>query len=215
MGRNEELRTNPLDILAQKAREKQISVQNVEARIRRPFTDEEKEALKKVRLTAIYSLTGETIVDQIEKGRKFWHVAGSINSSLLTLRSFQGDVAVDLRPNKFYLPKSNYLALDEQLEMVDEYSHDLQRKLRTSSIEAILGQAPDYTELVFAYRDATGKRLFGYKYNFSYTRTQTSTAGSSFANVGNYGAVMGLDVYDWDKDYGDVSIYAVPLIVAK
>ncbi len=196
-------------------REPQIRAQDAEVRIRRPFTDEEKEALKKLRLTAVYSLTGETIFDQIEKGRMFWRLAGSDNSNLPTLRSFQGDVAVDTRPDKFYLPKSNYLALDEQLEMIEEYSHNLQRRLKTTSIEAILGQAPDYTALAFAHRDATGKRLFGYKYSSNYTRTQTPTIGSSFANVGNYSAVMGLDVYDWDKNYGDIRIYAVPLIVAK
>ena len=88
--------------------------------MRRPFTGEEIEVLWKEGLTGIYPLTGETIADQKKKGSKFWIIVDSDHKSLLTVRSLIGEVAVNPRPRKFFLPKSNNLTLDEQLEMVAE-----------------------------------------------------------------------------------------------
>lgn len=198
-----------------KGRGKDIALPVAEARVRRPLSSEEREALAKEGLTAVYSLTGETIADQREKGRKFWYVAESDNNSLVAVRSLQGDVAVDPRSNKFFLPKSNNLTLDQQLEMVAEFSHKLQRRLKTDSVEAILGQAPDYTELAFLHLDATGERLFGEKYDYNYTRTVTPTVGSHVAVVGRFDADRGLVVYRWGRDDGDGLVFAVPLVVPK
>ncbi len=194
---------------------KDVPLPTPETRIRRPFSSEEREVLAKEGLSAVYPLTGETIADQREKGRKFWYVAESDNNSLLAVRSLQGDVAVDPRPNKFFLPKSNNLTLDQQLEMVAEFSHKLQRKLKTDSVEAILGQAPDYTELAFTHLDATSERLFGEKYDYNYTRTVTPTVGRDVAGVGDFSADDGLDVHFWNRDDGDDHVFAVPLVVAK
>lgn len=198
-----------------KDRGEDIALPQSELRTRRPLTAEEKEALRREGLTAVYPLTEETIADQRKKGRKFWYVTGSDNNSLLIVRSLIGDVAVDPRPDKFFLPKSNKLTLDRQLEMVSEFSYKLQRKLKTDSIEAILGQAPDYTELAFAHLDAVGERFFGQNYGYNYARTQTPTVGSSVANVGSFGAGGGLVVRGLHRGYGLVSVFAVPLVVAK
>lgn len=193
---------------------KDIPLPAVESRVRRPFTDEEKEALRREGLTAIYPLTGETIADQKEKGRKFWYITSSDNNSLLAVRSLMGDIAVDPRPNKFFLPKSNNLTLDQQLEMVAEYSYTLQRKLTTDSIEAILGQAPDYSALSFAHLDATEERLFGKNYGFNYTRTQTPVGESSVAVVGYFGGDDGLYVFNLRRGAGRSDVWAAPLVVS-
>ncbi len=192
-----------------------VPLPSPESRVRRPLNDEEKEALSREGLTVVYPLTGETIADQREKVRKFWYIAESDNNSLLAVRSLQGDVAVDPRPNKFFLPKSNNLTLDQQLEMVAEFSHKLQRRLKTDSVEAILGQAPDYTELAFTHLDVTSERLFGEKYDYNYARTQTPTVGSSVAIVGDFSADFGLRVNYLRRDDGNDYVFAVPLVVAK
>lgn len=186
-----------------------------EQRVRRAFTEEEKKALAKEGITAVYPLTGETIADQREKGRKFWYIAESDNNSLVAVHSLRGDVAIDPRPNKFFLPKSNNLTLDQQMEMVAEFSHKLQRRLKTDSVEAIMGQAPDYTELAFSHLDATSERLFGEKYDYNYARTQTPTVGSSVARVGDFSVGDGLGVSSWRRGGGSGRVFAVPLVVPK
>lgn len=198
-----------------KGRGKDIALPVAESRIRRPLSTEEKEVLAKEGLTAVYPLTGESIADQKEKGRNFWYIVQSDNNSLVTLRSMIGDVAVDPRPDKFLLAKSNKLTLDQQLEMVAEFSHKLQRRLKTDSVEAILGQAPDYTELVFAHLDKTGQRFFGEKYSYNYARTQTPTVGSNVADVGGFDADNGLGVDGWRRGGGNGGVFAVPLVVSK
>lgn len=165
-----------------------------EYQVLRPFSKEEKEALKREGLSAVYPLTGETIAGQKEKGRKFWHITESGDNSVLAVRSLIGDVAIDPRPDTFFLPKSNNLTLNQQLELTAEYSYKLQRKLQTDAIEAILGQAPDYTALAFAHLDATDERLFGENYGFRYTRTQTPWGESRVARRGHFRAVYGLYV---------------------
>jgi len=197
-----------------RGRGEDIALPTPEIRVRRPLTSEEREALKREGLTAVYSLTGETIADQKEKGRKFCQITESDNNTLLAVRSLMGDVAVDPRPDKFLLPESN-VTLDQQLEMVAEYSHKLQRKLRTDTVEAIIGQAPDYTELLFAHFDAIGERLLGEKYGYNYARTQTPTVGSDVAHVGDFSAGNGPGVYNLHRDDGRAYVFAVPLVVPK
>lgn len=194
---------------------KDIPLPTSESDARRLLSDELKEALKREGITAVYSLTGETIADQKENGKKFWRITESGDNSVLAVRSLIGDVAIDPRPNTFFLPKSNNLTLNQQLELTAEYSYKLQRKLQTDAVEAILGQAPDYTALAFAHLDATDERLFGKNYGFRYTRTQTPVGRSGVAVVGVFSADGGLDVNDWRRGDGSDSIWAVPLVVPK
>lgn len=186
-----------------------------EQRVRRPLTKEEKEALAAEGIKVVYPFSGETIDTQRSNGRKFWYVASSQDDRLASLPSITGDVAVDPRPGKFFLPRSNNLTLDQQVEMIAEYSHNLQRRLGTDSIEAVMGEAPDYTALAFAHLDATGERFFGQRYDYRYARTQTPTVGSNVALVGNFNPADGLDVDHWSRDSGDDVVFAAPLVVAK
>lgn len=178
------------------------------------FSKEEEKALK-TEGKAIYTLTGETIQDQKDAGRKFWYITPSEGGKLLVLHSRLSQVAFDPRPNKFFLPKSNNHTLDEQLEMITEYSYRLQKRLGIQTIEAIMGEAPDYTQLAFTHLDATGERLFGEKYDLYFARTKTSTVGSDVADVGGFSADHGLRVDRWHRGSGDDDGFASPLVVPK
>lgn len=138
------------------------------------ISPELQKALKHEGLTAIYDLNGSTIAQQKAEGSKFGHITPADNNGVLRVPSLVGTVAFDPRPNKFFLPKSNRLTLDEQLEMTAEYSDKLQRKLGTKEIVAVLHEAPTYSALAFAHLQRTTKRLFGEEYGFNYTRTITS-----------------------------------------
>lgn len=177
------------------------------------FTQEEREVLAKEGLRAVYTLSGETIQMQKDAGRRFWYIASSDSGQLLSVQSMFSEVAFDPRPSKFFLPKSNNSTLDQQLEMIAEYSHNLQRKLGTQTVEAVIGEAPDYTQIAFAHLDVTRKRLFGSDYNYNYARTKTPTVGSSVAGVGYFDDVDGLDVDVWRRGHGLSLVWAVPLVV--
>ena len=179
------------------------------------FTDEEKKALAKEGLKVIYPFNGETIHDQKLAGRPFWYIAESESGSLQEVHAMFSEIAFDPRPEKFFLPKSNNSTLDQQREMIAEHSHKLQRKLKTESVEAVMGEAPNYTQLAFAHLDATGVRLFGKDYGFNYARTITPTVGTNVARVGGFDADGGLCVSDAGRDDRDSGVFASPLVVPK
>ena len=180
------------------------------------FTDEAREALQKEGYR-IHQLTGESIRTLRSGGRKFlstWHQEAQYEG-FETLGSMHSELAIQPDPEKFLLHKSNNSTLEEQLEMIAEYSHTLQRKLRDQALEAIMGEAPDYSELAFVHLDATGVRLFGENYGYNYARTKTPTVGSHVALVGRFDAAIGLYVLDWHRGLSPSRVFASPLVVPK
>jgi len=98
----------------------------------------------------------------------------------------------------------------KQLEAVRKFSDGL----NIPGVEAVLGEAADYTELAFTHLDKTGKRLFGSDYGFNYTRTQTRVEGL-VASVGDLYADNGLDVDNWNPTNRNDNLFAAPLILSS
>lgn len=178
------------------------------------FDPESRKALTKEGHT-IYQIGGQSIAILRDAGRPFWSTWHKDYPDFEALTSRYSEVAINPNPDKFFLPKSNNVTTDEQLEMIAEYSRKLQRRLKDQTFEAIMGQAPDYVELAFSHLDATGDRLFGEKYDYNYARTQTPTVGTNVAYVGYFHADGGLDVRHWRRDRRDSGVFASPLVVPK
>ena len=174
------------------------------------FSTEDREGLEASGLV-ILKLTRQTIGGLRAAGRKFWSSWHQDYPDFEALPSRGSEVAIN--PRELFIPGSNRKSLQEQERMVQKFSRELSKKIK--GVEAIIGEAPDYVELAFAYLDATGERLFGEKYDYNYARTKTPTAGSSVANVGNFDAGNGLGVYYWDRDSGRGDVFASPLAVPK
>ena len=176
------------------------------------FSDEAREALTKEGYV-IYALSGQSIRGLRESGRKFWSTwhTDSQYEAFETKGSMASEVAV--KPDALFIPKSNNRTLGQQEDLIAKFSLDLGKKVK--GVEAIMGEAPDYVELAFAYLDATGERLFSEKYGYNYTRTKTPTVDSHVADVRNFYAGNGLQVDDWDRDRGYSSVFASPLVVPK
>lgn len=174
------------------------------------FTDEQKDALKKIGYTAIYPLSGQSIKGLRESGRKFWSTWFKDYPDFENLTSRHSEVAIN--PNKLFLPNSNNKTLEQQEKLVEKISTQLRGRQRILGVEVIIGEAPDYTELAFLHLDATGERLFGEKYNYNYARTKT-TVGSGVASVGYFDADYGLYVNCWNPDSGNDYVWAAPLVV--
>jgi len=189
------------------------SLKSSETFVLQPFTDKEKKALTKDGYL-IYPFILETIQTQKEAGKPFWYVVDA-ESELKIVPSMVGEVAFNPSPERFFIPKSNNKTLEKQEEMIKKYGQDLRRKLNLPDyIQAVMGDAPDYTQLAFTHLKKTGEYLFGTKYGFNYARTKTPTSGSCVANVGYFGADYGLDVGDWHRVRGHVLLFVVPLVVS-
>lgn len=181
------------------------------------FSDEAREALTKEGYV-IYELTGQSIRNQREGGKKFWstwHQAGEYEA-FETQGSMQSEVAIN--PNKLFIKDSNYRTLSQQGDLITKFSRDLGKKVK--GVEAVMGNASDYVGLAFAHLDETTKAenpeyLFGEKYDYNYARTKTPTVEGVVALVGYFHAVSGLDVRGWHPGHGYGSIFAAPLVVPK
>ena len=174
------------------------------------FSDEAKAALEKQKFI-IHELTGQSIKSLKDSGRKFWTDWHKQYPDFEALASRRSEVAIN--PEKLFIDKSNNKTLSEQEEMIRKFSESLAKgRNRIPNVEAIMGGAPDYVELVFRHLDATGDYLFGEKYGYNYAMTKTFV-GAGVASVGGFGPADGLLVSHWNPDYGHDYVFAAPLVV--
>ena len=189
----------------------------------RPFTDQEKEALRKDG-AAIFSLIGETIKDQVSARRLFREVPNGVYR-LLNLPSIKTEVAIFSDPNKFFVSNSGNKDLLTQENLARQDGQELRERLglKDDGVDVIIpDQASTLTELTFKYLDETTKKgegvwLFGKDYGYLYgvTKNSVNKSGSEVAIVGNADRDRGVHVYDWYRGKGDARIHVVRLVVAK
>lgn len=176
------------------------------------FEDEAREALTKEGYV-IYTLTGKSIRDQKQEGRKLW-LRWNQNGQyehLETKGSMTSEVAV--KPDALFIPTSYNNTLEQQENLITKFSTDLRKKVK--GVEAIIGEAPDYVELAFSHLDATGESMFGEQYNYTYVSTKTPTVGYHVAIVGYFDEVNGLSVGHWNRDEGKGHVFVSPLVMPK
>lgn len=170
------------------------------------FSDEARRAFVQKDLTAI-PLTGQSVRGYKELGKRFrsaWH---DTRPEFELLPSRRSEVA--FIPGLF-LPGSNNKTLEQQKQMVEEYSEELKKEIE--GVEAIIGTAPDYIELALRYQEETGEYLFGKNYGGSYTRTTTQVYENLFACVGEF-QVAGLTILNRNPGDGFTQVSVAPLIV--
>lgn len=159
----------------------------------------------------IYELNGRTIRSFNEAGRPFYSTWYKDYPDLENLPSRKGEVAIN--PEELVIPKSNNKTLNEHAKMVGEFGLRLVSKI--PGVQAVIGQAPDYVELVFLHFDKTGTRLFGEKYDYGFARTKTLVGGGN-AVVGNFSVELGLEVFRCrDPQDRRAGIWLAPLVVPK
>lgn len=161
------------------------------------FSQEARQGLEKEGYL-IYKLGGQSIRSLKEQGKRFdstWH-RDFPHFEALTSRVSE----VAINPNQLFLPNSNRKTFKQQEEIVKGLFEELSRRI--PSVEAIIGEVPDYLELAFNHLRETSGRLFGEEYKYGYTRTKTPTEASLMAGVGNFDARLGLDIKRWGRDNG-------------
>jgi len=169
------------------------------------FSNEARKALEKEGYV-VYELTGQSIASLREQGKPFWSTWYKDYPDFEALTSRKSEVAIN--PKQFFLPKSNNKTLGEQQALVERFSTDIFAKV--SGVEAVLGEVSDYTELAFLSPEK--QRLFGEKYDYNYTRTQTRV-WSDVAIVGDFLPGGGLLVDYWHPGRRHDFLFAAPLVV--
>ncbi len=165
----------------------------------------------------IYSLTGQSIESLRAGGRPFLEMLYGqlyeLYPQLETMRSRLSEVAIN--PDYLLLPNSNRKTLTQQEDMVEEFSEEL----NIPGAKAIIGELPDYVELVIRHHGATLGILFEHKTNDSkYTRTKTPTGWRhGVACVGNCitDLYFGLSFDDIEDDQTDDTVFVAPIIVPE
>ena len=121
----------------------------------RRFSDEAKAALEKDGYI-INTLTDQSIASLREAGKDFWTIWHEDHPQFEALTSMQSEVAIN--PDRLFLPNSNNKTLVQQKEMINQFSEELGKKI--PGVEAIMGGAPNYTDLACTHLDATDESQF-------------------------------------------------------
>ena len=177
------------------------------------FLPVEKRILRKAGFI-ILELTGRSIRELRELGFLIDTTLDEQYPGFDELRSISSEVAI--YPEFFFLKGSSRHSMGQQIELVDNYSKLLQDDLEIRGIQAIMGQAADYIDLVYSYSQRERKKLFGKRHNLDFTRTATSLSkdDSNFAVVGR-NEENGLKVYGWEPNLTRDDLHVAPLIVPK
>ncbi|MBI2051510.1 hypothetical protein HYT33_01985 [Candidatus Roizmanbacteria bacterium] len=177
------------------------------------FTERTRETLEAAG-ALIYDKKGESIEDQLQAGRNFWHVV-DVDRVRKTPSTF-GQVAIFPTRHEFFLQGSFNRSLPKQLMLAEADAVDLRERLGDERVDIVIPKvAADITDVTFQHLDATGQRLFGNEFDLLYGRTQMPTTGSVVASVGYFGADDGPSVHDWFAGSGSPRVGAVRWVVPK
>lgn len=170
------------------------------------FSEEQRKGLERQGYRIFLILTGKSVSNLIESGRDI----GGGEYDPDTPSSMHSEVAIN--PDSLFLPDSNWKTLAKQEEMVEKFSQELGGEI--PGVKAVIGQLPDYTELIFRYLDATGSHdLFGRGDTMKFIATKTPIDNSSdFAMVGHLGSQNDLPIFRV-YDHRREDSYVFPLVV--
>lgn len=147
------------------------------------FTPEIRELLEKDGFV-IYSLTGRSIADLKEEGNFIDIVPWVSNrDNTLHIPSRQTEVAFHPDPKRFFLEGSSEKTELEQQILLLQFSRQFETSFPGTKV--IKGEGADFIELALRYYEDSKKRLFGKKYGYRYTRTNSSSGGHGLV-VGRY-----------------------------
>lgn len=171
------------------------------------FSREQREGLERQGYRIFLILTGESIGD-IGAERNVMNKGSE--DPLDTLSSICSEVAVD--PDNLFLPDSNYKTLVQQEKMVEKFSQGLGEKI--PGVKAVIGQLPDYVELIYRHLDATkDDDLFKMVYARKFIITKTPMGdGSRIAVVGHLDPQHDLPIFS-APNTGDEFSCVFPLVV--
>lgn len=152
----------------------------------------------------IFSLTGHTIATLEDAGAKF-EFGKRVDPSIKNLTSRFSEVAIN--PYRLFIPYTVDAQWREQVRLIGGFSKKITKKI--GGIEVVVGGAPDWAELTYAYLDATNMPLFGQNVNHQFTRTLTDEV------IFGYQGLCGPRLMQAEPKEGYGNVHLAPLIVPK
>ncbi|MBI2195594.1 MAG: hypothetical protein HYU48_00940 [Candidatus Levybacteria bacterium] len=180
------------------------------------FSEEARTALAKEGYV-IYELTGRSLISlMIEVGEPFdYEIWEREYPQFMTKTSMICEVAIN--PSNVRLEGSDNKTLEQQLSLIAAFSAEISERI--NGVEAVMGDAADYAELIAIHYFRTKKMLFvgvdGTRFQ-AVTKTRISRE-THIANVGHIGFFPPRPSILVTGGIGDGShgFFAVPLIVPK
>lgn len=178
---------------------------------RRELKAKAKELVDGAKDIVVYQVSGLVSVGmQYEQDRPYF---GDVNESE-TLRNLTFPIALDAavflddRGRAIPLPKSNYLPMDDQREMIE---NDFNQALNIPGAKGVMLHAPFSTQMDIKHQKEAAKKLIvGF-----YARTPDQTFDSLVAHVGRLYSGHLLRVNGWDRDGGYDEVWALPAVVSQ
>lgn len=186
------------------------------------FTIDETEALKNQEFR-IYSFGGENILQQQARIKGFDPYMFSIYiekyPDLTHMPATPTQIALATDHQRCLILESANQPIEIQQDMVRDYSIDLQERTGLQTIEAFIGELPDYTGIILIHSQGkTVARLKGehllsparYGRQGSFMiRTNTQFGSKGYVNVGSTNE--GLKI-EFGSDRGKSNLFAMPLV---
>lgn len=228
----ENMRPKEINISANKDVAKLSEVKKLE--IKR-FTPEGKEALKNDGYL-FYESDGKSVKDLQNMGRKIeWGHGRDLRNEHEQLLdenepSIRSEVAIN--PKKLFLGKEYKEKAGERIdedyhkvitlsdkEAVDNFSSTEVSK-KYPGAKAIIGSPATWAGVIFKHEEATGEKLFGEKYDYKSTGTETPTRSWNPNHSGSgEGVIIGsygdrdLSIIDWGGGHGGEGVDIAPMVV--
>ncbi|OGH07683.1 MAG: hypothetical protein A2W22_00415 [Candidatus Levybacteria bacterium RBG_16_35_11] len=178
----------------------------------RPFTETEKEALRKDG-AVILSTLGQTLSSQAEAqrqaGKPSFSYMNCEDGYLMDIPSRLAQVAVYPDPDEFFAPKTNDKDLATQEILIAKDAEKIRARTGLQEIDEIIPDAATLTGIIFEYEKETGVWLLGRGFENRFGRTKNGLVCFQHSNSPS----LGLRVFSWPGDSHGDGVHAVRTVV--
>jgi len=173
---------------------------------------ETREALEKLGFNFVVTLNPQSI-DQLANAPTTAPLFGYINPSDKMRSNLPPQMEIAIDPNHFRIEGSNNLSTTDQFKKIKEQEVILKEKLPENIRNVISMLRPKHASILaqldFEHQKRTRRVLFTNWFG----RTDDQTVPGFVAIVGRYVPASRLDVFGWNRFYGNILVFAVSTVV--
>ena len=161
---------------------------------------------------AVYETSGKTPGSLREEGMKYWY----LNPALEDLTAEPALLAFKKDPSEFYLQGSDNIPFEDQVKLIPEEQHKVDRKYPDAGLLVRVGHFPEWPEIALAHFKETGVRIHGKDFGFNYIWTDTyesENRGASRAIAGPWDETDGFNGHFWFPRVVSPDLRLAPLVV--
>ena len=160
---------------------------------------------------AVYETLGKTPAGVRGEGMKFCF----LDSNLEDFSEPPALLAFKKKPSEFFLRGSHSILHDEQVKLIPEEQHKVDKKYPGDGLVVDEGELSEWIELAWTHFQATGRkvRLLGKVFGDNLTWTKTYERNGAYrACFGNWDEARGADARFWKSGYAKPRLGLAPLV---